>query len=123
MPYTSNSKTKTCDTSAFSWLNIPFYIILALTIISLVTAVTSKIVALIRKKRDKMMEQLYAYFTVVEFVNRFMFMIFLWISPKIFAFSINFMDLVCTGVLGVFFYTLYLGPILIHSPHFKSLMK
>ena len=52
-----------------------------------------------------------------------MFMIFLWISPKIFAFSVNFMVLVCTGVLGIFFYTLYMNPILIHSPHFKSLAK
>lgn len=52
-----------------------------------------------------------------------MFMIFLWISPKIFAFAVNFMVLVCTGVIGVFFFTLYLGPILIHSPHFKNLLK
>lgn len=52
-----------------------------------------------------------------------MFMIFLWISPKIFAFSVNFMVLVCTGVLGIFFYTLYMNPILIHSPHFQALAK
>jgi len=50
LPYTNNESTHTCDVSNFSFLNIPFYIILALTIISILTAIISKVVALIRKK-------------------------------------------------------------------------
>lgn len=56
LPYTNNDKAHTCDVSNFSFLNIPFYIILALTIISILTAIISKIVACIWKKKDKMME-------------------------------------------------------------------
>jgi hypothetical protein len=47
LPYTNNPLKNTCDVSSFSFLNIPFYIILVLTIISLLVAIISKIVALI----------------------------------------------------------------------------
>ena len=47
----------------------------------------------------------------------------LWASAKIFAFAVCFMNIVTTGVLGVFFYNLFLEPIFIHSPHFRNQYK
>mmetsp|Transcript_23045 Transcript_23045/g.22912 ORF Transcript_23045/g.22912 Transcript_23045/m.22912 type:complete len:166 (+) Transcript_23045:3124-3621(+) len=44
----------------------------------------------------------------------------LWAAAKIFSFAVCFMDIVTTGVLGVFFYNLFLEPIFIHSPHFRN---
>lgn len=107
--------------SAFSYLSVPLYIIAPLTIMSIATILVSKVVSILRKNQDKMLEQIYAYISVVEFVNRVMFIGNLWVSTKIFIFSLAFMNLVCTGVLGIFFFTLYMQPILVHSPHFKNL--
>jgi hypothetical protein len=33
------------------------------------------------------------------------------------------MDIVVTAVLGIFFYNLFLQPILTHSPHFRTLLR
>ena len=107
-------------------MNIPFFVIAPLTILAIIIVVLSKIfsIAICKKNgKSKMLEEIYAYLTFIEFVNRTMFLGYLWFSPKILAFSVNFMVLVCTSVVGIFFYTLYLQPILIHSPHFKGLMK
>lgn len=69
LPYTADDETQTCKNSTWRFLNIPFFIILFLTIVSIITIIVSKIVACIRKKRDKTLEQIYAYLTAVEFVN------------------------------------------------------
>jgi hypothetical protein len=44
----------------------------------------------------------------------------LWAAAKVFTFALCFMNMACTGVLGVFFYFLFLEPIFVHSPHFKQ---
>ena len=110
LPFEADKSTNTCKRSVFSFLNVPFFIVFPLTILSFIVMILSKIISKIRKKSrpSKMLEEIYAYLTVVEWVNRFMFMFYLWFSPKILAFSINFMVLVCTGVLAIFFHTLYL---------------
>lgn len=45
LPYTSDGETQTCKNSTWRFLNIPFFIILFLTIVSIITIIVSKIVA------------------------------------------------------------------------------
>jgi len=56
LPYTPNKDTLVCEVSTWWFLNIPFFIILFLTIVSIITIIISKIVACIWKKRDKTLE-------------------------------------------------------------------
>jgi hypothetical protein len=56
----------------------------------------------------------------LEFFDRVVLLVYLWMSTKVFAFAICFMDIVATSVIGIFFYSLFLNPVLIHSPHFRN---
>ena len=85
--------------------------------------IASAISGAIKGRRAHSFEEIYAYLTFVEFVDRVFLMANLWASAKIFSFAICFMDVVTTGVLGVFFYNLFLEPIFIHSPHFRNQYK
>ena len=75
------------------------------------------------KRTDKTLEQIYAYISVIEMLNRVFLLANLWVSTKIFSFAVCFMDLISTGVLGMFFFNLFLQPILIHSPYFRTQFK
>mmetsp|Transcript_27141 Transcript_27141/g.31317 ORF Transcript_27141/g.31317 Transcript_27141/m.31317 type:complete len:172 (-) Transcript_27141:122-637(-) len=44
----------------------------------------------------------------------------LWAASQVFAFAICFMDIATTGVLGAFFYFLFLEPIFVHLPTFRA---
>jgi hypothetical protein len=44
-------------------------------------------------------------------------------STKVFSFAICFMDIIVTAAIGIFFFSLFLSPILVHSPHFRNHYK
>lgn len=85
--------------------------------------IISAIVGACKGRKARSFEEIYAYLTFVEFWDRLFLMANLWASAKIFSFAICFMIIVTTGVLGVFFYNLFLEPIFIHSPHFRNQYK
>lgn len=85
--------------------------------------IISKIVSKCKKRPDKSVDSGYAYFTAIELVNRLFLLGNLWVSTQVFAFAICFMNIVANAVLGIFFYNLFLSPILTHSPHFRTLYK
>lgn len=91
--------------------------------ICIVVLIISKIVSCIRRRVDKTLEQAYAYLTMVEFFDRCFLLGTLWASTKVFAFAVCFMNIVSTSVLGIFFYNLFFQPIIVHSPHFRTLYK
>mmetsp|Transcript_1640 Transcript_1640/g.1813 ORF Transcript_1640/g.1813 Transcript_1640/m.1813 type:complete len:216 (+) Transcript_1640:911-1558(+) len=94
-------------------------ILLAMTGIALVLITVSKIVSLKGKYKAKSLDEAYAFFALILFVSRIFMLGNLWAAAKVFTFALSFMNIACTGVLGIFFYFLYLEPIFIHSPHFK----
>jgi hypothetical protein len=80
----------------------------------------SKIIAIKGKYKGKTLEEAYSLFTAINFFSRLFLLGNLWAAAKVFTFALCFMNIACTGVLGVFFYFLYLEPIFVHSPHFKE---
>ncbi|CAI2359515.1 unnamed protein product [Moneuplotes crassus] len=122
-PYTENTNNNTCTRSAFDILSPVVIILLLLFIGAIITLLLSYIISLIRGRKSKPLEEAYAYLTLIEFMNRCFLLANLWVSTKVFSFAICFMDITGTAILGLFFYNLYLEPIFLHSPHFRSLFK
>ena len=91
--------------------------------LGIVVLISSLITSLVKHRKAKTFEEAYAYLTAIECVDRIFLLGNLWASSKIFSFAVWFMDLITTGVLGVFFYNLFLDPIFTHSPYFRSMYK
>jgi hypothetical protein len=91
-----------------------------LSLIAVGVMIASAIVGAIVGNSSSPFEEIYAYLTFIEFWDRLFLMANLWASAKIFSFAICFMNIITTGVLGLFFFNLFLEPIFIHSPHFRN---
>lgn len=122
-PYKENTSTTKCERSYFDIVSAPVIILIILLGIGLILLIASLITSLIKHRRARTFEEAYAYLTAIEFVDRIFLLGNLWASSKIFSFAVCFMDIVTTGVLGVFFYNLFLEPIFTHSPYFRHLYK
>ena len=118
-----NKDNNTCEAQSFKFLTPTLIILIVLAFIAIVLLIISKLVSICRKRKDKTLEQAYAYLSTIECLDRVFLLANLWASTKVFSFAVCFMDLVSTAVLGIFFYNLFLQPILVHSPHFKTLYK
>jgi hypothetical protein len=124
VPYQPNSQTLNCDLNIAKEFFTPLVIvIIVLVILSLVLLVISKILSCFEKNIDYSMEQCYAYFSIIEFINRWFILGNLWLTSQIFIFAVCFMALLSTSVFGIFLYYLFIQPILLHSPHFRNLAK
>jgi len=119
----ANEETLVCENKIFKFLTPLVIVVLAMILICLVVLLLSKIVSCIRRRVDMSLEQSYAYLTMVEFFDRCFLLGTLWASTKVFAFAVCFMNIVSTAVLGIFFYNLFFQPIIVHSPHFRTLYK
>jgi len=95
-------------------------ILLAFSGIAITSVLISKIISYRGKYKAKSLEELYALFSVILFFSRIFMLANLWASARVFTFALSFMNITCTGVLGIFFNFLYLEPIFIHSPYFKA---
>lgn len=84
----------------------------------------SAIFRLIKRKKfgdgSSLIDEIFAMMCLAEFWNRICLMSNLWAFGKVFSFGTNFMNIVCTQLLAIFFYTLFLKPILSFSPHFRN---
>jgi hypothetical protein len=122
-PYVEDESTNTCVRSTFDIVSPVVIIIIILSVIAVIVMIASAITGAVKGRRGSMLEEIYAYLSFVEFWDRLFLMANLWASAKIFSFAVCFMNIVTTGVLGVFFYNLFLEPIFIHSPHFRNQYK
>jgi len=95
-------------------------ILLTFSGISSGVLIASKIVSIRSKRPDKTLEEAYAFFTAILFLARIFLLGNLWAAAKTFTFALCFMNIACTAVLGIFFHFLFLEPIFIHSPHFRT---
>jgi len=119
-PYDENKSKNTCERSSFDVVTIPVMMLITLCCIAVVVMIVSKIFSFKGKYKGKTLEEAYAMFSAILFIARVFMLANLWAAAKIFSFALCFMNIACTGVLGIFFYFLYLEPIFIHSPHFKK---
>ena len=83
----------------------------------------SIIAAVIRRRKITSFDELYAYATAVEFVDRVFLMANLWSAAKVITFSVCLLNITATGLIGIFFYVLYLEPIFTYSAHFGNLFR
>lgn len=91
--------------------------------IALILLLVSKLISLKATNKAKTLEEAYAFFTAIQFIARIFLLGNLWAAAKVFTFALCFMNIACTGVLGIFFHFLFLEPIFVHSPHFKAKFK
>ena len=122
-PYSKNTSNNKCERKYFDIVSVPVIILIILLGLAIVVLIASLITSWVKHRRSKVFDEAYAYLTAIEFVDRIFLLGNLWASSKIFSFAVCFMDLITTGVLGVFFYNLFLDPIFTHSPYFRSMYK
>ena len=120
LPYTEDFDTQECVRNFSQLASFPVIFILLMGLGGLIVLFSSMAVS---RNTDKSVEIVYALTTVIECLNRIFLLGNLWASTSVFSFAVCFMDIVATAVLGIFFYNLFLQPILIHSPHFRTIFK
>lgn len=98
-------------------------VLLIMMAIAIPLAIISQIIAVKKGGKAKIMDELYAYMTFIQFWARLFLVGNLWAYAEVFTFALTFMNIACTSVLSLFFYFLFMEPIFIHSPHFKTIKE
>lgn len=93
-PYDENTSNNTCERSYFDILTIPVLILLILMGISTPLIIISRILASTKKKnKHKIIDEIYAFMTVIQFIARIFLMANLWASTSVFTFALTFMNI------------------------------
>ena len=118
--YVADTITNACNLKNVDYFSFVFLFVYACFAFCILIILLSCIFSCCK---NKFFDVCYSVISICEFTNRCILLEYLWVYSTVFTLAVDFMNIIATMAIAVFFNFLFMSPIYAHSPHFRTLYK